>query len=82
MTREWRNGRERERGGEGERERERKRERKRKREGEKEIDKQIDRKQNRCACQDMPQTELVHSIGNQSLLWNLHYNSREMSSFQ
>ena len=63
-----------ERVGEGEREGER--------EGEKEIDKQIDRKQNRCAFQDMLKTEQVHSIGNQSLLWNLHYNSREMSSFQ
>ena len=54
------------------------------REGEKEIDKQIVRKQNRCACQDLPQTELVHSIGNQtqSLIWNLYNNSREMSSFQ
>ena len=67
---------ERERGSEREREEEGGRE------GEKEIDKQIDRKQNRCACQDLPQTEQVHSIGNQSLLWNLHYNSREMSSFQ
>ena len=48
-----------ERVGEGEREGER--------EGEKEIDKQIDRKQNSCAFQDMPETEQVHSIGNQSL---------------
>ena len=66
----------------GEREGEGEKKRLREREGEKEIDKQVDKKQNRCVCQDMTKTELVHSIGNQSLQWNLHYNSREMSSFQ